>query len=46
MKKLIILSFALTLVLSAVATAQYAAQQPDTSKSGTSVKILSITGEN
>jgi hypothetical protein len=38
MKKLMIISFALTLVLSAVAMAQYAAQQPDNSKSGTSMK--------
>jgi hypothetical protein len=38
MKKLTIISFALTLVLSAVAMAQYAAQQPDNSKSGASMK--------
>jgi hypothetical protein len=45
MKKLMIISFALTLALSAVATAQYAAQQPDTSKSGPSMKAVSITGK-
>jgi len=43
LKKLTIVSFALTLVLSAVAMAQYAAQQPD-SKSGVSMKAESITG--
>jgi hypothetical protein len=45
MKKLMIISFALALLMSAVAVAQYGAQQPDNSKSGTSVKILSITGK-
>ena len=45
MKKLMIISFALTLVLSAVAMAQYAAQQPDNSKSGASMKAASIAGK-
>jgi hypothetical protein len=45
MKKLMIISFALALLMSAVAVAQYGAQPPDNSKSGTSVKILSITGK-
>jgi hypothetical protein len=45
MKKFIVISFALTLVLSAVATAQYAAQPPDTNKSGASMKAVSITGK-
>jgi len=45
MKKLMIISFALTLVLSAVAMAQYAAQQPDNRKSGASMKADSITGK-
>jgi hypothetical protein len=44
MKKLMIVSFALTLLMSVIALAQYGAQQPDTSKSGTSMKAVSITG--
>jgi hypothetical protein len=44
MKKLIIISFALTLLTSVVALAQYGAQPPDASKSGTSMKSVSITG--
>jgi len=45
MKKLIIISFALALLISAVAVAQYGAQSPDTSKSGTTMKTVSITGK-
>jgi hypothetical protein len=33
------------LLMSAVAVAQYEAQQPDNSKSGTSMKAVSITGK-
>jgi hypothetical protein len=44
MKKLMIISFAMTLLMSVVALAQYGAQQPDTGKSGTSMKAVSITG--
>jgi hypothetical protein len=44
MKKLMIISFALTLLMSVVALAQYGSQQPDTGKSGTSMKAVSITG--
>ncbi len=44
MKKLMIISFALTLLMSVVAQAQYGSQQPDTGKSGTSMKAVSITG--
>jgi hypothetical protein len=44
MKKLMIISFALTLLMSVVALAQYGSQQPDTGKSGTSMKTVSITG--
>jgi hypothetical protein len=44
MKKLMIVSFAMTLLMSVVALAQYGAQQPDTNKSGTSMKAVSITG--
>jgi hypothetical protein len=44
MKKLMIISFALTLLMSVVALAQYGAQQPDASKSGMSMKAVSITG--
>jgi hypothetical protein len=44
MKKLMIISFALALLMSAVAVAQYGAQQPDNSKSGMSMKAVSITG--
>jgi hypothetical protein len=44
MKKLMIVSFAMTLLMSVVALAQYGAQQPDTGKSGTSMKAVSITG--
>src|SRR5580658_976515 len=44
MKKLMIISFALTVLMSVVALAQYGAQQPDTSKSGTSMKAVSIAG--
>jgi opacity protein-like surface antigen len=45
MKKLMIISFALALLMSAVAVAQYESQQPDNSKSGTSMKAVSITGK-
>jgi hypothetical protein len=45
MKKLMIISFALALLMSAVAVAQYGAQPPDNSKSGTSMKTVSITGK-
>jgi hypothetical protein len=45
MKKLMVISFALALLMSAVAVAQYGAQQPDNSKSGTSMKSVSITGK-
>ena len=45
MKKLMIISFALALLMSAVAVAQYGAQQPDNSKSGASMKAVSITGK-
>jgi hypothetical protein len=44
MKKLMIISFALALLMSAVAVAQYGAQQPDTSKSNTAMKAASVTG--
>ena len=44
MKKLMIISFALALLMSAVAVAQYGAQQPDNGKSGTSMKAVSVTG--
>jgi hypothetical protein len=44
MKKLMIVSFGLTLLMSVVALAQYGAQQPDASKSGTSMKAVSIVG--
>jgi hypothetical protein len=44
MKKLMIVSFAMTLLMSVVALAQYGEQQPDTGKSGTSMKAVSITG--
>jgi hypothetical protein len=45
MKKLMIISFALSLLMSAVAVAQYGAQQPDTSKSNASMKAVSVTGK-
>ena len=45
MKKLMIISFALALLMSAVAVAQYGAQQPDTSKSNASMKAVSVTGK-
>jgi hypothetical protein len=45
MKKLMIISFALALLMSAVAVALYGAQSPDNSKSGTTVKTVSITGK-
>ncbi len=44
MKKLMIVSFLLALLMSAVAVAQYGAQQPDNSKSSMSTKAVSITG--
>jgi hypothetical protein len=44
MKKLMIVSFAMTLLMSVVTLAQYGAQQPDAGKSGTSMKAVSITG--
>jgi hypothetical protein len=45
MKKLMIFSFALALLMSAVAVAQYGAQQPDTSKSNTAMKAASVSGK-
>jgi hypothetical protein len=45
MKKLMIISFVLALLMSAVAVAQYGAQQPDNSKSGMSMTAVSITGK-
>jgi hypothetical protein len=45
MKKLMIISFALALLMSAVAVAQYGAQQSDDSKSGMSMKAVSVTGK-
>jgi len=45
MKKQMIISFVLALLMSAVAVAQYGAQPPDNSKSGTTVKTVSITGK-
>jgi hypothetical protein len=45
MKKLMIISFALALLMSAVAVAQYGAQPPDNSKSSVSMKTVSITGK-
>ena len=45
MKKLMIILFALALLMSAVALAQYAAQKPDNSKSSTSMKAVSVTGK-
>jgi hypothetical protein len=44
-EKLIIILFALVLLMSAVAVAQYGTQQPDTSKSSMSMKAVSITGK-
>ena len=45
MKKLMIISFALALLMSALAVAQYGAQQPDNSKSAPSLKAVSVTGK-
>jgi hypothetical protein len=45
MRKLMIVLFALALLMSAVAVAQYGAQQPDTSKSSMSMKAVSVTGK-
>jgi hypothetical protein len=45
MKKLMIISFVTALMMSAVAVAQYAAQQPDNSKSSMPMKAVSITGK-
>jgi hypothetical protein len=45
MKKLIIISFVLALLMSAVAVAQYGTQQQDNSKSSMSTKTVSITGK-
>jgi hypothetical protein len=45
MKKLILIPFALVLLMSAVAVAQYGTQQPDNSKSSMSTKAVSITGK-
>ena len=44
MKNLMIISFVLALLMSAVAVAQYGAQQPDNSKSSMSMKAVSVTG--
>jgi hypothetical protein len=44
MKKLMIVSFVLALLMSAVSEAQYGAQQPDNSKSSMSIKAVNITG--
>jgi hypothetical protein len=40
-----IISFALALLMSAVAFAQYGAEPPDNSKSSVSMKTVSITGK-
>ena len=45
MRKLMIISFALALLMSTVAVAQYGAQSPDNSKSSTSMKAVSVTGK-
>ncbi len=45
MKKLMIISFALALLMSAVGVAQYGAQPPDNSESSVSMKTVSITGK-
>ena len=45
MKKLMIISFVLALLMSAVSVAQYGAQQPDNSKSAPSMKAVSVTGK-
>jgi hypothetical protein len=45
MNKLMLISFALALLMSAVAVAQYGAQPPDNSKSGATMKTVSITGK-
>ena len=45
MKKLMIISFALVLLTSAIAVAQYGAQPPDNSKSSMSMKAVSVTGK-
>jgi hypothetical protein len=45
MKRLMITSFALALLMSAVAIAQYDAKQPDNSKSSPAMKAVSITGK-
>ena len=42
MKKLMIISFVLALLMSAVAVAQYGAQQPDNSKSSMSIDRKSV----
>src|SRR5580704_9061013 len=44
MKRLMIISFVLALLMPAVSVAQYGAQQPDNSKSSMSMKAVSITG--
>src|SRR4029077_18042202 len=45
MKKLLIISFGLALLMSAVAVAQYGAQLPDNSKSSMSMAAVRITGK-
>jgi hypothetical protein len=45
LKKLILIPFAVVLLMSAVAVAQYGTQQPDNSKSSMSTKAVSITGK-
>jgi hypothetical protein len=46
MKKLMVISFGLALLMSTVAMAQYGAQQPDNSKSSaSSMKAVSVTGK-
>jgi hypothetical protein len=45
MKKLLIISFGLALLMSAVAVAQYGAQPPDNSKSSMSMTAVRITGK-
>ena len=44
MKKLMIISFVLALLMSTVAVGQYGAPQPDNSKSSMSMKAVSVTG--
>ncbi|HSZ00673.1 MAG TPA: hypothetical protein VK788_14335 [Terriglobales bacterium] len=45
MKILMVVTFAMAMLMSSVAVAQYGAQQPDNAKSGMSMKTASITGK-